>query len=146
MRFCSVDQAKDYAILERVAIVPLENPEGSELTGIILRCEFLLPWLHLCSYSSSRYVPSSVPEWTPTRKLGPAPSNRRPATLGQESPENKPHRSHFLGFSIPPLARLALDFGSRSAGNGCGLGIVGGSLVLDLEGSTGTARRPCCHP
>ena len=50
--------------------------------------------------------------------------------------------SPLLGFSIPPLARLALDVGSRYAGNGCGLASSGVSLVLDLEGSTGTARTP----
>jgi hypothetical protein len=37
---------------------------------------------------------------------------------------------------------LALDVGHHQAGNGCGLASQGVSLVLDLEGSTGTAQTP----
>jgi hypothetical protein len=39
----------------------------------------------------------------------------------KKRPKLSSNRSHFLGCSIPPLARLALDVGSRQAGNGCGL-------------------------
>ena len=35
------------------------------------------------------------------------------ATLGEEAPEINLNGSLLLGFSIPPLARLALDIGPR---------------------------------
>ena len=60
-----------------------------------------------------------IPSGPPTRKLGPAPSNRRAATLGKEAPEINPLRSHPLGLCIAPLAQLALDIGPRPAGHGC---------------------------
>ena len=40
------------------------------------------------------------------------------------------------------MARLALGISHRQAGNGCGLALHGFSLVLDLEGSTGTTGTP----
>jgi len=47
-----------------------------------------------------------------------------------------------LGFSVAYMARLALGISHRQAANGCGLASHGLSLVLDLEGSTGTIGTP----
>ena len=51
-----------------------------------------------------------------------------------------------LGFSVAYMARLALGIGHRQAANGCRLASLGLSLVLDLEGSTGTTGTPRDRP
>jgi len=125
--------------------VPLENPERSELTGIILlaRSSFsFIRSLLLCSHFSSGCVRSSVHELTSNWKPGSAPSSRCASARAEETPQISFYGSPPLGFSVPYLARLELVIGYRQAANGCGLASHGLSLVLDLEGSTRTTGTP----
>ena len=126
--------------------MPLENPEGSELTGIILLASSSFPFIRgllLCSHFSSSCVRSSVHELTSSwKKPGSAQSNRCASTLAEETPQISFYGSPPLGFSVPYLARLALHASHPQAANVCGLASHGLSLVLDLEGSAGTTGTP----